>query len=433
MDPPSSETPSGEVTEVEPVNTSNTSPATLGKTLSNINDNLQVMSQLLLKLTSDKTDLDNPADDQRSISHWPTGHPDTPYRHSETPTRQFDMSTGQNISQTNSHMFDNQEIPETSTGFSRGKQRLGPALSSKFKDNTADDALSIHASDSEGEEVSSEVPLDAAVADLLSNKNSKEINDIQGILDTLAQALESPSDVSDDVSPKLAEIVNSRLGKLLSQEKLTPILNKYLRPGNCEALFPVKVNKEAWVNLRVDKKQYDLRLANLQQTLQKIAIISLNTTDFLLTKANLNNDAINKHVSANVDALALLGHATASLSSLRRASLKSTLKPEYQSLCSNTDAEPHSPFLFGEDFGKMVKDIDESRKIGRALKSPGGQKAQTSFTSSNRMHPYRHPTRRPQNDFLWKGPQNPPFRKKPYFSRRPPPQQKRQNPQQKQF
>eukprot|EP00794_Sanderia_malayensis_P011560 gene11560-12754_t len=81
------------------------------------------------------------------------------------------------------------------------KATLRTSLSSTFKEpisNNADDALSIHASDSEGEEVSSEVPLDAAGADLLSEKNSKEINDIQGSLDTLAQALESPSDVSDE-------------------------------------------------------------------------------------------------------------------------------------------------------------------------------------------------------------------------------------------
>ena len=87
-------------------------------------------------------------------------------------------------------------------------------------------------------------------------------------------------------------------------------------------------------NLKVDKKQYDLRLANLQQTLQRIAFITINTTNFLPDKTAA--DMLNKKnslISANVDAIALFGHATASLSSLRRASLKSALKPEYQALC----------------------------------------------------------------------------------------------------
>ena len=65
----------------------------------------------------------------------------------------------------------------------------------------------MHANDSEDEEI----PLDKAVADLL--KQAQDFTDpgyTQGLLDTLAQALEAPSDVSDAISPKFAEIVNFR-------------------------------------------------------------------------------------------------------------------------------------------------------------------------------------------------------------------------------
>ncbi len=134
----------------------------------------------------------------------------------------------------------------------------------------------------------------------------------------------------------------------------------------------------------------------------------------------------NSLINANVDAIALLGHATASLSSLRRASLKSALKPEYQALCSNNESEPHTPLLFGEDFGKMVKDLDESRKIGRAFKGNNNQRPQQSFRRDNTFHPYQRYQRasqqRSQNNFLWKGPPQPPSRRKnqnQYFSRRP--------------
>jgi len=423
MDRPTSETPSEERTEIEP---SQADPVDLGKTLSSINDNLQGMSKLLLHLASGQStvyeDISHIDDDQRSSHLLPTGHPDTPNGHYDTLNEQFDISTGPSSAQVNNH------------GTSSGKQRLGPALSSRNDvDANAIDALSIHASDSEDDEI----PLDKAVADLLSQaKDLPEPNDAHGLLDTLAQALEAPSDVSDAISPKLAEIVNSHWGKFLPPETLKPILAKYSRPANCETFFPVKVNKEAWENLRMDKKQHDFRLAHLQQTIQAVAIISLQTTEFLLSNSLISNDLKSTHISANVDALALLGHATASLSSLRRASLKPTFKPEYQSLCNKTDLESHSPFLFGEDFGKRIKDIDESRKIGRAFKAPGGQKSFTQFAVSARRapsgyHPYRNQSKRPQNDFLWKGSQFPPFRKKPYFNRRPP--QKRFNQQEKQF
>ena len=343
------------------------------------------MSKLLLHLASGQStvyeDISHIDDDQRSSHLLPTGHPDTPNGHYDTLNEQFDMSTGHSSAQVNNH------------GTSSGKQRLGPALSSRNDvDANAIDALSIHASDSEDDEI----PLDKAVADLLSQaKDLPDPNDAHGLLDTLAQALEAPSDVSDAISPKLAEIVNSHWGKFLPPETLKPILAKYSRPANCETFFPVKVNKEAWENLRMDKEQHDFRLAHLQQTIQAVAIISLQTTEFLLSNSLISNDLKSTHISANVDALALPGHATASLSSLRRASLKPTFKPEYQSLCNKTDLESHSPLLFGEDFGKRIKDVDESRKIGRAFKAPGGQKSFTQFAVSARRapsgyHPYRN-------------------------------------------
>ena len=283
----------------------------------------------------------------------PPGILDTPNGHYDTLNEQFDMSTGHSSAQVNNHGLDHpMNLKATTTGTSSGKQR---PVGSNDVDANAIDALSIDASDSEDEEIL----LDKAVADLLL----PDPNDAHGLLDTLAQALEAPSDLSDAISPKLAEIVNSRWGKFLPPEKRKPILAKYSRPANCETFFPEKVNKEAWENLRMDKKQHDFRLAHLQQTIQAVAIISLQTTDFLLSHSLISNDLKSTHISANVDALALLGHATASLSSLRRASLMPTFKPEYQSLCNKTDLESHCPFVFGEDFGKRIKDIDESRKI----------------------------------------------------------------------
>ena len=71
----------------------------------------------------------------------------------------------------------------------------------------------------------------------------------------------------------------------------------------------------------MDNKQHDFRLAHLQETIQIIAIISLQTTDFLLSNSNISNDLKNNHISANVDALALLGHATASLGSKATCSI----------------------------------------------------------------------------------------------------------------
>ena len=190
------------------------------------------MSKLLLHLASGQStvyeDISHIDHDQRSSHLLPTGHPDTPNGHYDTLNEQCDMSTGHSSAQVNNHGLDHpMNLKATTTGTSSGKHRLGPALSSRNDvDANAIDALSIHASDSEDEEIS----LDKAVADLLSQaKDLPDPNDAHGLLDTLAQALKTPSDVSDAISPKLAEIVNSRWGKVLPPEKLEPILAKIVR------------------------------------------------------------------------------------------------------------------------------------------------------------------------------------------------------------
>ena len=151
-------------------------------------------------------------------------------------------------------------------------------------------------------------------------------------------------------------------------------MEKYGRPSNCTDFPQVKVNKEAWSNLNADRKQHDLRLANLQQTLQKIAFILLQTANFFLLKDFSDQAKISANVTSLVDAIALLAHSTAKLSSARRSSIKPALRSDYQSLCSNTDDIPFGPLLFGEDFGKTVKDLEQSKRVGRAFEGSKNQK-----------------------------------------------------------
>ena len=111
------------------------------------------------------------------------------------------------------------------------------------------------------------------------------------LLDKLAKALEILSTDVENINEKLAGIVTSRWGKILPRYKLSSILEKYNHPGNYTTLFRVKVNKEAWSKLSNEKKQHDMGLANLQQTLQKVAVIVLKTSDYLLANTDHNSNA----------------------------------------------------------------------------------------------------------------------------------------------
>eukprot|EP00112_Aurelia_sp_Birch-Aquarium-sp1_P017936 Seg4212.1 transcript_id=Seg4212.1/GoldUCD/mRNA.D3Y31 product="hypothetical protein" protein_id=Seg4212.1/GoldUCD/D3Y31 len=111
---------------------------------------------------------------------------------------------------------------------------IGPVClqSQKHKADTLDfNTVRLYASDEEDDTPS----LTAEVATLLPPNTdtatcSQDVDETHVLLDNLAQALETPSQIGDEIHPKLAAIINSRSGKPLAPQKLKPILAKYGRP-----------------------------------------------------------------------------------------------------------------------------------------------------------------------------------------------------------
>ena len=75
----------------------------------------------------------------------------------------------------------------------------------------------------------------------------------------------------------------------------------------------------------------------MQQAIQKIVFITLQTADSLLA-VMLGKDPdkidLNKLVSNAVDSIALPGHVTNDLNNFRREQFRPALKPEFASFCS---------------------------------------------------------------------------------------------------
>ena len=166
------------------------------------------------------------------------------------------------------------------------------------------------------------------------------------------------------------------------------------------------MNKGAWENLKWDKKQADLRLSNMQQTLTKVGCITLQMADFMLKNAKNFEDKneINSQISMSYDSIALLGHLIGDLSNQRRLTMKNALKPEYQTLCSSSTEIAHLPYLFGEDIGKQIKDVEETNKITKAFK-PTLYKGKEQHFKSNLLgsNPHFGHGYSPRHDFLWQG------------------------------
>ena len=303
QEPPSEITPS-----IDP-------QSSLNKTLLEINTNMGNKAALLHKLSSGPLPIGDRPGGPYSIGMYSSTGQINPSSNgfSNLPTGlAASSSTGQNPNNKRQLSDPDESEPQ--------EKRL-------VTDNDTDESLSIHTDHNNDSLVGD-------AHDLLAKTNANEKSGPQiknssdpiaaDFLDSFATALETSDDLGINVNDKLAEIINKRWGKTLTPEKFKVILDKHKRPANCTALYPIKVNKGAWEHLKYNKKQEDLRLANKQQVLRKLAFIMSQTTNFLLAQASSsqNREEINKHISQSVDAFALLGHLTGKISSLRRSTMK---------------------------------------------------------------------------------------------------------------
>ena len=197
------------------------------------------------------------------------------------------------------------------------------ATSYKRKSNKRnDDHMSVHASGDESVDVKFTWPQSQQV------NNQQQVDN--AVLKELSDLLDEDETTGSAIQKQLAVIADKSWGTRLTSDKIKKLTERYNRPENVSNIVPTKVNNEIWSQLSAAKKKTDLQLSNLQQTLRKVVITVLQTGDELLPKTN---GEMNKNpASRSVDALALLGHANAELSRLRREQIQFALRPEFASI-----------------------------------------------------------------------------------------------------
>lgn len=147
------------------------------------------------------------------------------------------------------------------------------------------------------------------------------------------------------------------------------------RPGNCEGLVVVKMNKLIWDVISPVARTNDRKLQNCETAIVKSAIIMANTVDKIAKLEQVFQDGGQtenaKEMGALVDscndALSLLGHANFQTNMARRDFLKPELKREYGHLC--THSIPYTSELFGDDVSKTAKEIEDCAKLGHRLQT----------------------------------------------------------------
>ena len=185
------------------------------------------------------------------------------------------------------------------------------------------------------------------------------------LLDTIANDLNADEQTDQDVSDKLAKLVNKRWSEKLTSDKLTEKLKKHSRPGNLGSLVAPRVNPEIWANMGHTARRVDLRASNTQNILAKVGTIIAKCTDNLLKAREKDAKKIDldEMVSFHTDALALLGHSQYELSLKRREAIKPSLKKEYAALCSPN--VPVTSLLYGDDLQQQLNNIKASNKISQ--------------------------------------------------------------------
>ena len=85
------------------------------------------------------------------------------------------------------------------------------------------------------------------------------------ILGSVAAEYNLDEQCEEEISPKLADIVNKLLRNRLNEDKLKEKLNKSTRPKNCDNITGVKVNAEIWPKLQPSTRSYDITCPKTQR------------------------------------------------------------------------------------------------------------------------------------------------------------------------
>lgn len=179
-----------------------------------------------------------------------------------------------------------------------------------------------------------------------------------------AKAFGPADEVSADIDPKVAEMVNFVFDFGLREDDYKAICEDDVvkRPGNCSALAPVACNPQVLEALRADAKKADFRLKDVNKDIQRAATIIVKSLLRLDKVAQDEGNTVVAHeVSLLNGALALLGNANHKNNIARRFVMKRELNQKYAHLCS--EKVPMSRFLFGDDVSLSAKQIEDSEKL----------------------------------------------------------------------
>ena len=204
-------------------------------------------------------------------------------------------------------------------------------------------------------------PLSYDLDEVSSDDERDCASDSEDLL-TMQKLYDNSDNFSDKVHDKLADNINLSLRKRLSKKDQRDILDQYKRPENVDNMSVPKVNIELWEDANQNMKNKDMNLSKIQALILTACASVTEIVQKCLTK---NKDGITTKECTK--ALVSLSAAFTELTQVRRESFKSGMNHDYKSRLCSTDNEPSTKWIFGDDLGKKIKDIHDTKSISSKL------------------------------------------------------------------
>ncbi|CAC5393088.1 unnamed protein product [Mytilus coruscus] len=172
------------------------------------------------------------------------------------------------------------------------------------------------------------------------------------------------------VHEEIAKIVNQGAESAVDHKnkEVQELVDKFVRPENCEFLEVPKVNKVLWSSKETSKRLKD-NDRSLQRTQGYLVKGMISVVQLMEKSLKSSSEESEETFELSLDSLNLLLYAHRDLSSQRRKLLTPALDKKYLAL-SHEDEKISPNYLFGdrENLEQWMKEIDDSTKLGNKMK-----------------------------------------------------------------
>ena len=215
---------------------------------------------------------------------------------------------------------------------------------------------------------------------------------------------EGEEEVGEDMNEDLARWMEKRFLQDVKGKRLETRAEKYKMPGNAMFLKAPKTNPEVWKLIKNSHaKQKDAQMMKIQDNLAKAAVAVSQVYEKIGTEDQ----------KTLRDGLALIGQASKQISYVRRDRQRYNLPFDSKNIC-NKEVEVTQDFLYGNQAGKVLKEVQESflksqrRPVTVPFKShknynyqkPSYQNQNPKFPkNTGKMYPKNNYSRQPKKSY----------------------------------